>query len=331
MLSLRAPASFAVCAAIVVSCSQPERLLGVVVGSAATAGAGGVSGTGPGGGQQAEAGAGGVEGLGAVPPIAEFTGVAIVEALAGALSSEMDPSMTADGLELFLASHELGNYNLYSTLRASRDEPWQSPTLIEELSTDALELTPEISEDGLTLYFSSDRESELLGSHIWVSRRAARGEPWQSPELVRFSTHGDEEFSPSVTEGGRRIAFAANRGSEIFDLYEATRLSLDDSFGEPEHLTALSSTEASDSDPAYYWDGLGLIYSSRRFDLGGIFESTRASFDEPFGEPVYHNEVHDVDELDGWISNDGSQLLFVSRRDTGDASRIYEAFRIASP
>lgn len=337
----------------VIGCGDSERLLGSLEppgatgpggqGSAGLVGAAGTPTTGSAGGT-ASSGAGGAGrgggtggasggvagGAAGTVPRGAFSEPLLVAELAGELGSEIDPALARGGLELFLASHFRGSYDLYTAVRSAVGEPWSVPVLIEELATDSDEATPEPSADGLTLYFGSDRPSRLGGSRLWVTTRAAPGSPWGVPQLVPFESYGDAENSPTVTPDGSRIAFAGRRGSETYDLYEAVRTSPSEPFGSEVALAPLNSA-SDDIDPAYYREGLGIFYSSKRVSLGILLEATRPSLDAPFSAPYQFDELHEIDEVDPWISSDGTQLLFGSRRESGGPSRIYESFRSVVP
>ena len=83
-----------------------------------------------------------------------------------------DPSISADGLVLFFISDRpggSGGADLWMTRRSTIDGPWSEPVnLGPTINSDRTEFTPEISPDGRSLLFSSNRrEGRVGGFDIW--------------------------------------------------------------------------------------------------------------------------------------------------------------------
>ncbi len=102
------------------------------------------------------------------------------------------PTLTADGLEMIFRSSRTGNSDLYVSTRASTAEPWsQAISLGPTINTDSLsgnwgEMTPQISPDGLILFFSAPRSASEGTQNIWMTRRATRESPWQPPMRLPY-------------------------------------------------------------------------------------------------------------------------------------------------
>src|SRR5689334_18078295 len=64
-----------------------------------------------------------------------------------------DPTLPSDMLEMYFNR----NTDIYVTTRADLASAWATPTLVTQLSSASAETTPEISYDGLTIWFASDR------------------------------------------------------------------------------------------------------------------------------------------------------------------------------
>jgi hypothetical protein len=81
------------------------------------------------------------------------------------------PSILADGLSLFFRSTRLGGYgycDIWVTKRATTDDDWGIPVnLGSTVNSSAKEQLPDISADGSTLYFSSDRPGGSGGHDLW--------------------------------------------------------------------------------------------------------------------------------------------------------------------
>jgi len=88
-------------------------------------------------------------------------------------SSSLDywPSISPDGLSLFFTSNRSGGYgpdDVYMTRRATVSDPWGLPVnLGPPVNTSADNGCPNISADGRTLYFTSDRPGGYGNSDIW--------------------------------------------------------------------------------------------------------------------------------------------------------------------
>lgn len=84
-------------------------------------------------------------------------------------SSDGNPMLSADGLELFFNSNRTADNELYVSVRASTADPFPAPTPITELNAATTdEQDPWISPDGRTLYFTSDRDGTV---RLWQSTR----------------------------------------------------------------------------------------------------------------------------------------------------------------
>ena len=93
------------------------------------------------------------------------------------------PSISADGLTLYLISSRYGgsgNNDLWVTTRQTTSDPWGAPAnLGTTINSPRWDLSPDISSDGSTLYFASDRSGAVGGSgdfDIWQVSLKAPGE-----------------------------------------------------------------------------------------------------------------------------------------------------------
>lgn len=108
-------------------------------------------------------------------------------------SFDVAPSVTADGLELYFNSNRSGRSVLYVCTRASTDDPWGpatklGPPINTSFEVDGPgrgEIRPEVSPDGLTLFFGSTRPVPGRPfNNYYLSRRSSRESPWQTPVLL---------------------------------------------------------------------------------------------------------------------------------------------------
>jgi hypothetical protein len=92
--------------------------------------------------------------------------------------TDSEPSITADGLEIFFHSNRTGRagIDMYSSVRNSVLEPWSEPkqlgTVVNTAANDGLGA---ISPDGETLFFTSTRDGGLGSNDIYVTTRTKHG------------------------------------------------------------------------------------------------------------------------------------------------------------
>lgn len=97
-------------------------------------------------------------------------GTPVPVAAVNTASSDGNPMLSADGLELFINSDRSGNNELLVATRASLADAFGPPVPIAEVNDPAADdQDPWISEDGRTLYFTSDRDGTL---RLWQSARS---------------------------------------------------------------------------------------------------------------------------------------------------------------
>lgn len=79
------------------------------------------------------------------------------------------PNITADRLELYFSGIRaggMGNYDIYKSTRTTAQAAWSAPALVTELSTSMADADPCVSSDGLTMWFSTDRDT-VQSYDIW--------------------------------------------------------------------------------------------------------------------------------------------------------------------
>jgi len=239
-----------------------------------------------------------------------------------------DPSLTFEGNEIYFTSPTGGLNDIWVSRRTLATDPWGPSTLVAELSSPQNDEDPEVTVDGLIMYFASDRGGD--GRRVYVSRRRTRDTPWETP--MRVDTFGASALdeAPALDRGQLYLAFASQRGTaSVPHLFAATRPDASAAWQSATEITALSSAWE-DGDPALYSDGRGLLFASRRLTQGGttdLFQATRSDASGPFASslaPLSELNTSNTEE-DPWVSQDGRHILFTS--DRNGRRRIYEAWR----
>ena len=88
-------------------------------------------------------------------------------------AEETEPTLTPDELEIYFCSTRIaGRRQIFVATRTSSSDRWTVPTLVQEFVSDTgITYSPEISRDGRTLWFVSDRPGGRGDIDIYVSTR----------------------------------------------------------------------------------------------------------------------------------------------------------------
>jgi Tol biopolymer transport system component len=308
------------------SACDAERVLAFM----SPGGAGGSGGNGGAGGMQSDAGGMPGDAMGGqndAGPGTSFGTPQLVTGLRSDSDDVEDPSLTFEELEIYFTSPTSGQNDIWVSRRTVATDPWGPSTLVAELSSPQNDQDPEVTVDGLFMYFASDRGGG--GLRLYMSQRRTRDIPWATPTLVGNLGSSTLDKAPSLDRTQLNLAFASQRGTAtVSHLFAATRPDASAAWASIAEITALSSAWE-DTDPALYADGTGLVFASRRLTQGGaadLFQALRPSETAPFASLTPMTELNTSStEEDPWLSQDGKHILFVS--DRSGHRRIYEAWR----
>jgi hypothetical protein len=130
---------------------------------------------------------------------------------------------------------------------------------------------PNVTRDGLTLYYGSTAPGGSGDLDIWMATRPTRSSPWDTPvnlggTINSAAADTDARLSPD----GLSLYFDSTRmgGQGDWDIWVATRPSLDAPFGTPKNLGPTINSSAEEGFRLVSADGRTLIFESRR--SGGL-------------------------------------------------------------
>jgi hypothetical protein len=142
-------------------------------------------------------------------------------------SSDEIPRPPGDhGLEMPLSRRKDSNasYQMYSSIRpaASVSATWSTPAPIASVNTADLDDDGFLTDDGLTLYFSSDR---LNGTQdLFVTERPDLASPFAPAiPMASLNTSSYDERDPWVSPDGHEIFFTSDRTGGERQIFHATR------------------------------------------------------------------------------------------------------------
>jgi hypothetical protein len=232
-----------------------------------------------------------------------------------------DPSATADLLELYFNRSS----DIYVTKRATTTDAWSMPVAVMELNSGDNETTPEVSYDGLTIYFASNRAGGLGGNDIWMSTRQARTDVWKPPAHVPELSSTAADGAPTLADPMIIMIDSDRAGDTALDILVAQRSSPTEAFSPPQLVTQLNTT-SSEGNPMLSADQLTVYFDSNRTGDGELFVATRATVTAAFGMAARIMELSTADaESDPWISPDSRTMLFTSNRD--GTQRLWQTTR----
>jgi WD40-like Beta Propeller Repeat len=224
-------------------------------------------------------------------------------------ATDGDPSMTADRLTIVFTSNRAGGLgvdDIYIGTRASTAAAF-TVTALTAINSAMDEASPEISPDGGTIYFTSNRGGN---SDVYVTTRS--GTTWSTPQVVTAfntgSTEGDIAISP---DGLTALVERTN------DIYIATRASTAAAFGTPTVVSILDVM--GDAAAPTLTNGAATVYlhDGPTRDLYVAYRQGAT-----FTTPVLVTELNTAGrDAAPFISADGTRILFER------AGELYESTR----
>ena len=162
-------------------------------------------------------------------------------------SMESNPCPSFDGLTLYFTSDFRGQNDLYAATRSTTKEEFGNVRNLG-LGLNSDDSQPSVSQNGLALYFSSNRGDGFGGADLYVATRAAVDEPFGNVSNLgaRVNSPGDE-WGPSISADELTLFFSDSLSSPFrvggkgrTDIWVTTRAARSEPFGVPVNLNEFS-------------------------------------------------------------------------------------------
>jgi hypothetical protein len=120
------------------------------------------------------------------------------------------------------------------SLGAAEWSEWSAPVNLGPAVNSAFaDNVPDLSRDGLSLYFASNRPDGSGASDLWVSRRASVADGWGAAENLGPTVNSDAgDLGPNLSPDGHYLFFTSNRpgGLGLNDIWVSWRADVHDDF-----------------------------------------------------------------------------------------------------
>jgi len=201
---------------------------------------------------------------------------------------------------------------------AGAGEGGSGPDPIGPLSDpDARDTDPTFTGDLTELYYMSSRTGS---KNIRVSKRESAASDWgASAEVPELST-GYQEENPRIAADGLRLWFFTDRDRDLGTIWEITRPTRADAWGELVPVPGLSlGAGTSNVSAGMNADATLAVLSAARDGSGyDLYRFERASDAEAFGSPAPLTELNSAsDDFDPYLSPNGLAVAFASNRRGG--------------
>ncbi len=180
--------------------------------------------------------------------------------------------------------------DLWMLERETEMDGWGPPIKLSEIiNTRYEEFNSSLSKDGLTLFFSSNRNGG--NCDLWMSTRDSLREEWKEPVPFNQGVNSRyDEMDPRISSDNLSLYFISDRpgGYGLLDIWVSARTSENEDWGDPVNLGPIVNSSEIDINPCISADNLMLFYSSYRTGgrLTDIFVTTRATANDAWRIPV---------------------------------------------
>lgn len=164
-----------------------------------------------------------------------FEAVRSLDEINAAENGDRRPDLAADGQTLYFDSGRGGNgSDLWLSLRDSKTNRFGPPeNLGPGVNTEFAEWGPKTSEDGLELYFSSDRPGGQGEDDLYLATRENLDAPFDNVRNLTALNTATSEGTPGLSADGLTLFFSRTLDSNTTEILMATREQTSDDFANP--------------------------------------------------------------------------------------------------
>ncbi|MDB5392124.1 MAG: prkC 34 [Planctomycetaceae bacterium] len=244
-------------------------------------------------------------------------------------AADSQPCLSRDGLTLIFGSSRSDDgtwtYDLWQSRRSSRDTPWQPPEKLKPpVNTVSFESDPDLSEDGLSLIFASNRNGGYGEIDVWCSQRESVDSPWGFPTNAgpQINTKRNEGVGTTWGEGKVFIYTSYNLFFKQRLIMQTLRNDRHEPLSNSKNVDIVIDRAGNVSDPSISRDGLVLLWTEQMNEDGDgptqadLFYSVRQR-NEIFRRGIrIECPVNSIwSDSSAFLSADGRTLLFESNRE----------------
>jgi Tol biopolymer transport system component len=215
--------------------------------------------------------------------------------------------------------------------RCDLAKPFGEPEPLKALNSAATELSPRVSRDGLSIYFSVVVPTGSQAA-TYLAKRPSADAPFGPAELVGTTGLPARPTNLSVSDDELTVVQELFEGKdEGSHLYMASRAEKNGTFGPFKRLNALNAGK-NDLSPFLVGEGLALYFASERPGSSSldIYRATRSAPNAAFGAPAKVDGVNAGAEMYPVPSADELTLFFASKRGGTAGFDIFVATRAAA-
>jgi Tol biopolymer transport system component len=227
-------------------------------------------------------------------------------------AGEIVTCLSADGLSLYFCdwpSNRPGGYggeDLWVTTRETIDGEWGIPVnLGSVVNSSSDDWDSNLSTDGLSLFFDSNRPGGQGDFDLWMTQRLSKDAPWAEPVNLGPTVNSSSlDIAPSISADGLILLFTSERpgGSGDWDLWMTRRETTQADWIESVNLGPAVNSSGPEGMPYISADGSAIYFFSNRPGGEGGYDLWRVSI-----EPVVDlndDGIVDADDMciivDNW-------------------------------
>jgi hypothetical protein len=172
------------------------------------------------------------------------------------------PWVSPDNLRLYYSADTGSAYKLRISERVSTSDPWPIGEGISELNAlgtyvSAGKLTPD---ELIIVFHGFELPGGQGGDDIWIADRPDSGSPFGNIRNLTEINSAFHDNAPYISPDGLILYFHSKRNGPD-QLFEATRTSVLEPFGSPEHLSFFDTPGGGSAEPSLSSDGTALYFT----------------------------------------------------------------------